>query len=112
MVFSFHQYKLEKVWDRILLCGVSIHQVIIIEIILSLIIALSHVLQTLVLKIVLWEYINIEDYAATAILIACISLVGSMNGLLIAAFIDNFSAISSLCFASMMIYSIFGGSVL
>ncbi|KAL7036913.1 hypothetical protein ACKWTF_008992 [Chironomus riparius] len=112
LVFSLHQYKLEKVWDRILLCGVNIHQLLIIEVILSLIIALSHVVQTLMIKIIFWDFIYIENYVALIALVALISLAGSINGLFVATLIDNFFALSSICFGLMMIYCLSGGSVL
>ncbi|KAL7016890.1 hypothetical protein ACKWTF_010184 [Chironomus riparius] len=112
LVFSLHQYKFEEVWDRILLCGVNVHQLLIIEVIISLIVAICHVLLTLLIKMIFWDDIEVEDYLAVMIIVGLTSLIGCMSGLLVASFIDNFFAISSICFLLMMICSFSGGAVL
>ena len=112
MVFSFHQFKIEEVWDRILLCGVNVHQLLLIEVIISFIVAVCHVIQALLIKIIFWDYIKVEDYVAVIIIVGCTSLVGCMNGLIVATLFDNIFALLSISFSLSIIYSISGGAVL
>lgn len=112
MVFSFHQFKIEEVWDRILLCGVNVNQLLIIEVIISFIIAFCNVMQILLLNFIFRDYVQIDDYTGIIMIVICTTIVGCMNGLIVATFIDNSFALLSVSFSISIIYSIAGGAVL
>lgn len=94
LALSVNQYKYENTWNRILLSGVNVYQLLMTEIILSMIIAFLHAIQT---KVLLYFHENsaaIEDYASLIGIVVLTSLTGSDIGILGAILFDNFMTLS------------------
>lgn len=103
--------KLESVWNRVLLCGVEIHHLIIIELGLSVLIAAIHVAETVFIKVLFVSFIKIHDYVAFCIMIACISMIGSLHGLILAIFSRNLQSMISTAFGLMFIFFFSNGTL-
>ena len=94
LALSVNQYKYEMTWNRILLSGVDVYQLLLTEIILSFILAFLHAVQTEVLLYFHEDLAAIDDYASLFGLVVFSSLTGSMIGILGATLFDNFIALS------------------
>ena len=103
LVLSVNQYKHEEIWNRILLSGVNLYQLLITEIILSIIVAILHVFQSEFLLFYHRDLIEINDHLSLTCVIALSSLIGSMIGNIAAIILDDFSTLSAIgctvCFA-------------
>lgn len=94
LALSVNQYKYEKTWNRILLSGVNVYQLVMTEIISSMIIAFLHVIQTEVLLYFHEDSAVFEGYASLIGIVVLISLTGSNIGILGAILFDNFMTLS------------------
>ncbi|XP_070509144.1 ABC transporter G family member 23-like [Chironomus tepperi] len=94
LALSVNQYKYEKTWNRILLSGVNVHQLLLTEIILSIILAFLHAILTEVILYFHEDSVAIEDYGSLIGLVVLTSLSGCMIGILGAILFDNFIVLS------------------
>jgi len=107
LLLSVNQYKHEEIWNRILISGVNVYQLLIIEIILSIIVAILHVIQSGIPIYFHGDLVEINDYLSLIGVIAFSSLIGSMLGNISAIIFNDYStlslagcAMSFICFIS------------
>ncbi|CAG9798022.1 unnamed protein product [Chironomus riparius] len=94
LALSVNQYKYEMTWNRILLSGVDVYQLLMTEISLSFILATVHAIQTEVLLYFHEDLAAIDDYVSLFGLVVFSSLIGGMIGILGAILFDNFITLS------------------
>jgi len=94
-----------------LLCGVNINHLLIIELSLSFTLAVIHVVETVLIKIIFVNSIRIENYFAFCIMIGCISMIGSMHGLFLATIFQSLRSMVSAAFGLMFLF-VFSNGIL